>query len=579
MPGFLVSNIDDEFQMTESNSDDNVIEGFIDGIYHVNRNTLNKFINDKVFYHDEDSIIITEGVILNKKFLMQKYDSAAFSDTIKKMYAENGKTFFNEFRGVFSGAFYDKKKCTWLFYCNQVGEATVFFYRVKEKFIVASSVNYIIDYLIKNHISYTLDEVAVYDMLTYGFMGSDNGTHTFIKEVKRLEAGCFIEVGDEWEIKQYHRFTNENVFPDTMSEQEMIDLIDQKFKNAVKLEYDKDLEYGYEHLASLSGGLDSRMNTWVAVRSGYKNLLNICFCQSGYLDQSISQAISKYLGTRYLYKSLDDAAFIYDVDEIIKKNYGLANYFGSAHEKSMFDCIDFRRFGLVHSGQVGDAILGTLNSVGHQIAIQENTGKYSVRLAHNSSIDKEKYPNNEMYALYSRGFRGALAGQIAMTGYTEMVSPFLDVDFLELCLKIPIAKRFHHKIYKKWILDKYPDAAKFKWEKTGTYITASSAREFICKCKKYGVSGLLDIIISRRKKVSFSHKKPSAKGMNPTEFWYQTMPEVKEYMDTYISNGLKNKYIDDAMRKDMEELARTGTALEKMQIMSALSAINLYFGM
>jgi len=38
-------------------------------------------------------------------------------------------------------------------------------------------------------------------------------------------------------------------------------------------------------------------------------------------------------------------------------------------------------------------------------------------------------------------------------------------------LKIPLKYRFDHRIYKRWILKKHPEAAKYIWEKIQGKIT------------------------------------------------------------------------------------------------------------
>lgn len=52
-----------------------------------------------------------------------------------------------------------------------------------------------------------------------------------------------------------------------MAVTDLIDMLDEKFRAVVKLEFDKDIEYGYKYLVDLSGGLDSRMTSWVDTRS------------------------------------------------------------------------------------------------------------------------------------------------------------------------------------------------------------------------------------------------------------------------------------------------------------------------
>lgn len=59
------------------------------------------------------------------------------------------------------------------------------------------------------------------------------------------------------------------------------------FSNTVRLEFEKDVEYGYKHIVTLSGGLDSCITALLAHKLGYVNQLNFTFSQSDYLDEKI----------------------------------------------------------------------------------------------------------------------------------------------------------------------------------------------------------------------------------------------------------------------------------------------------
>lgn len=83
--------------------------------FYIERRTIRKFLNDKVFAEDEKYVVLTEGVILNSKQLMAKYGKNNLKDTIVEMYEKNGETFFNEFRGSFQ----------WLIYTNHVASKKV----------------------------------------------------------------------------------------------------------------------------------------------------------------------------------------------------------------------------------------------------------------------------------------------------------------------------------------------------------------------------------------------------------------------------------------------------------------------
>ncbi|PEN17505.1 asparagine synthase, partial [Bacillus wiedmannii] len=94
-------------------------------------------------------------------------------------------------------------------------------------------------------------------------------------------------------IVEVHRYFNLNNTPrEDKSEEAIIEEMDSLFREAIRLQFEKDREYGYKHIASLSGGLDSRMVNFVAHDLGYKDILNYTFSQSNYLDEKIAKDIA-----------------------------------------------------------------------------------------------------------------------------------------------------------------------------------------------------------------------------------------------------------------------------------------------
>ena len=101
------------------------------------------------------------------------------------------------------------------------------------------------------------------------------------------------------------------------------------------------------------------MTVWVAHQMGYAEQLNTTFSQSNYLDESIAKQIATDLKHEWLFKALDHGNFLKNIDDIAKITGGGGGYGGLAHGKSMYDLMNFDSFGIVHTGQIGDAIIGT----------------------------------------------------------------------------------------------------------------------------------------------------------------------------------------------------------------------------
>ena len=370
MPGFFICNKTVRLELNDYYNDRCISSELDAGTFTVKRNTLDKFLGDKLFSQDGDVILITEGVILNKTALCKKYNSDFFN-TSKQMLHNCGSDFFKNYRGSFSGALYNKKTDIWTVFVNHTGDKPVFYYYDSDVFVAASNVLYIVSALKQLGITYKPDEVAMYEILTYGFMTSNR---TLISSICTIQAGHYIELANnELKVVKYHSLNNTNDILANWTEDEIINQLEVLFQEAVRLEYEKDREYGYRHITELSGGLDSRMSLWVANELGYIDTLSLNFGQADYLDEKIAKMVTDYLGTELLIKPLNDAKLLTDFREIANMNFGMTIYYGAAHVNRIHQYINYRDFGVIHSGQLGDAVIGTHISAGtHKLPIQHN---------------------------------------------------------------------------------------------------------------------------------------------------------------------------------------------------------------
>lgn len=547
--------------------------------YSVERYTINKFLNDKAFYEDKEYLVVTEGVILNSLFLQKQYLGTEDSSSDKmaltaiNMYQKNGETFFEDFRGSFSGAFYDKKNDIWLIYTNHVGDKQLFYTKTPYGYAFASEVTWLTDYLKNNGFEYTLDETGVYCLLTYAFMLED---HTLFNEIKKVNAGQYARIQNgSFEIKEYYKL--DNTPNETETEDEIIENIDRLFRNAIRLEYEKDKEYGYKHFASLSGGLDSRMNVWVGHDMGYTDQLNWTMSQCDYLDEKIAKDIARDLKHEWIFKSLDNGNYLCGiVDELIDEQFGTVFFAGSAHSRSFMQMFNSDEYGLEHTGQVGDAVLGSFLSKNLENINFTGQGAYSKTLIDKvSNIElKYNYTNAEIFMFYNRAFTGALQGNMVTQEYTEVASPFLDIDFMNYCLHIPAKYRIGEQIYMKWIIKKYPKAAKYKWERINAKIT-----DYVDILGHHLILKRIPRMIINKYFPSIQINRLCKKdgSMNPTDYWYVTNPRLKSYMDNYYNSNITNihsKY--KFLKPDLEKLY-SGSVTDKFLTLTALGALKKYF--
>ena len=588
MPGFILQIGGGNYQFPAEPNNKLIVERIVGVGYAIERRVVNKFMKDRVFKDSKEMFILIEGVILNRFQLISKYGSTDWADCIRTMYEKNGDVFFNEFRGSFSGVLFDKTKNEWLIYTNHVGDKQVFFSKTNEGFLFGSEIRYIVECRKQYGLPVTIDETGCYFALTHGFCIEDK---TLVKEIHKLSAGHYYHLSPkEQKIYRYHRFVN--VADEQMSVEEAVNGIDRLFRNAIRLQFDKDREYNYRHIACLSGGLDSRMTVWVAHEMGYSDQLNITFSQSGYLDFTIAQQIAIDLHHDWLFKPLDGGDFVKMIDEITPITYGSANFFGLAHGKSMENLINYEPFGIIHTGQIGDSIIGTFfkkNEFNSVFGIGQSA--YSVELIERIKdyVFNEDYGNEEIFCLYTRAFTGANQGLLTFQENSESCSPFLDVDFLEFCYSIPLNLRFNHKIYFDWILQKYPGAAIYPWENTGRVIKPFQNKEnryVNIKGKRIPAISNSEFpkwlygAILRRLGLRKKGQKPktivlkSRNDMNPVDYWYETNPAFRDFLLHYWGEN-KMSLPNGQLGDDMIHLFEDCVVYDKLQCLSVLSAIKL----
>jgi asparagine synthase (glutamine-hydrolysing) len=525
-----------------------------------------KFRRDAIEFDNASYYLKTRGVFLG----IDTREKELLVNTIISGYEINGEKFASVLRGSFLIYLLDKKENKHLVFTNHLGDQRVFYCQDRNNVLVSTSIENIIAESPGQHFS--LDRDAAYYMLTYGHMF---GNHTLIEEVKRLNGGQYLRYKDNHlEILDYYRISNE---PDTgRSEKDIIEELDNLFRKAIDLGFCKDQQYGYAHICSLSGGLDSRMTTWVANEMGYDNITSFTFSQSEQPDITIARKIANDLGIKSLFHPLDSGSFMTEFAKVSQLIDATTTYLSISHGYSAVNHVDFSKFGLLHTGQLGDVTVGSYMTR-PEYARPVFSKARSTRLLHKLTTSTlEDYENLEMFLYRNRGLLYILTGNVPVQVHSETVSPFLDVDFLDFCMSIPLKLRINHRLYRKWILGNYPDAASYPWERLGSRISAPT---ITIRNKIMTYSSLPGFVYNGiRIKLGVISKKDleGNKGMNPFEYWYKTNSAISGSINGYFNESLH--LIDDLeMREDCRMLFEKGDIHEKSQVISLLAGISMFF--
>lgn len=553
-----------DFLLTLSLSDNNK-----HGNYVFDYDGPGKFNNDCIYYEDANYLILLDGVVFNKHRLMNDYAVKDWAEGMKTLYHQHGETFFELLKGSYYGAFFDKKKNRWILFTDHIGSKPLYYHKADTVIYFSNNYTKIVNQLKRDSIDISLDVNSAYLVLTYGYVIEEK---TILQEVKRLLIGNYGKI--EKSNFTQHTFYKISNDPQEISEREAINGIDERFRDAIQLAFEKDNEYELRHIVALSGGLDSRMTSWVAHEMGYTDQLNVTFSQSDYLDETIPKQIAAYLKHEWIFKALDNGLFLKSVDEITEMSGGNVLYYGLSHSNSLYKYINFKELGIIHSGQLGDVVIGTYSSKpSYHHSFSKIAGSFSTKLANRvQALSISDYGNEELHKMTIRGFYGMNMGLLPLQKHTETYSPFYDIDVMNFALRIPMKLRFRHKLYIKWIVEKYPKAADYIWESMGGRITDAHINY---KGSKISVKKVPQKILS---KIGFIKSPTETKShMNPLSYWYNKNEGLKIFLDQYFAENIDRLDRYPQLKQDCNDLYKIGNGTEKNQVISLLSALKTHF--
>jgi asparagine synthase (glutamine-hydrolysing) len=508
-----------------------------------------KFLNDKIFTETPDFIIGIDGVILNLFQLKKQHNLLDYTALIIHLF-DLDKQFFMQFKGDFSGFIFNKNTEELICFTNHVGSQKLFYSQLGNSTIISHRLETVTQFRKDNR----LNIAAAYELMTFGGMIENK---TLVTDVYRLLGGEQLTVTPtSFKVSKYFDFNT--IQATDKSSKKAIQKLDELFTDLITLEYEKDKEYGYEHFATLSGGLDSRMNVMAANKMGYQTH-NFCFSQSNYDDHKIAEQISKDLNNKFSFISLDNADYLTQLEENLEIYDGLIFYLASAHYNYTLNKLDIKNAGVIHTGQIGDAILGGFVSLGKPNYF---SSMMSRKLEHKlTPINTSKYASEETFKLYNRLFNVTTAGcYVSSHHQSYLVAPFLDPEFISLCLSLHPSLKKEGKIYFEWINKLRPEVANYKWEKTGFRPDALWKNKLSQYTKKI-------------KKTYFAATNQQHKtSMNPYDYWYNNNKEVASFFENHFKNNIA--CIENTeLNKDATSLFEIGNTIEKSMVITLLSAI------
>lgn len=526
--------------------------------YQIEQYTSEKFIDEKLWIDNDTFLFVVEGLIVNIDQLIIDFSAKNTAELIQKLY-NTEKRFFKHFEGNFSGLFYHKKDKIWYTFNNQSGTKRVFYFSNSKRIVVGNDLFTLVKALKTLNESISLDEQAAYLLLTSSVVFENM---TLINEVKKLQAGEFLEINNN-QVRTNYYFNLANISGLNSTKKSMIENLNYRFNEAIIQQHEIDLKYGFNHMTTLSGGLDSRMELFTANEMGYTQQVAFNFSKKGYADQLISKQIAEKYDIPLLQFSLSPDMML-PIDDIVAVNDGLISYTNCCHVFSILNQLKDQQFGAIHTGIMGDTIMGS--SVNDDDRIKKRL--YSVNAVFPDQINYidnliAKYKNAELCLIYNLIFFGESNGFVNFDLMGETLSPFLNTSFLTYAYSIPNELKFNRKLYIDWIKNFRPGVAEFVWETIAGKPTNNQLLRQFYRYKR---------AVIKRLPIETMWKD----NMSPEKIWYAQNQNIKENLDQYFFNNV-SRITNSKLSGDVIALFNSENFDVKARCITLIGAIKLLF--
>lgn len=517
-----------------------------------------KFIWDKGLEENDNLIYGFEGVDLN----FFKQESKINEKFLKEIIETTFSNHVSNLSGSFQGVCYFKSNHHLYFYTDYTNSKPIFRYENDDILAFSSSLIWLNQFLNKLKISTTLDINSAYQFLSLGYFADQS---TLVKEIKKelpsLIRKVTLDKNSEYQI--YHVYQNETKY--TKITENIIRQTDELFQDVIKKEYNKDLQYGLKHITTLSGGLDSRINVISAHKQNFNNFTNITFSQSGSDDEKIARKISEDFKDQHILLSLNNGVHLFENKNVIQLNNCSVYFFGAAQTYYSNLKINFDSFGLLHHGALAESSKGGYLK-------QPNVSKPNIYNwgVSTTFIDKIKsdllnnanqYANDEIFALYTRGFNAIQNGTWMSTPFTDLVYTYMEKEFASYAYSIDPKLRYNGRFTIEWMKLLHPEMTKYNWH----YQTPPTNNE---------LKILLARIIYKLKRTSGLIKTQSA---FPIQNWLKENHALRSNLENSYKELIDWSIFPSELKKDLNLLHNNGTIQEQLLSVNLLIATSLLF--
>jgi len=282
-----------------------------------------------------------------------------------------------------------------------------------------------------------------------------------------------------------------------------------------------------------------------------KKLTTFTFAQYGSLDQKIAQEVSYKINTIHNFISLDNGNCLeYNFNDCIKKTNGLVALHTILHGYNSFININTKQFGLLVTGQIGDAIFGS-HFIGDKTLKSYITSKshygtvpdfiYEKIIFMKTLLKEYDKGNSEVYIYEGRISNGTMYGDIALRNRIDSITPFYSKKLLKFTLTVPEKYRIDEDIYVKWFSKYHSKMLDFYWDKCNCKPTSKA------KIKVFKCAHTIKNAIKKRLKLKYD-------GMNPFDIWYRENKNILLNLDSLYAEHINMLDFNIVLKNDVIKL-------------------------
>lgn len=533
---------------------------------------VNSFIakeNDDIDVETARVHILLEGVLLNKQQLLNAFAVKDFETLIQELYFQKKEAFIQLLVGEFRGFIYDKEEQKLIVFTNITSTQRVYYGKFGDTVVIDTSLIRLSETLKKNDIGAEPDLESLYQLLCFTNLPEGK---TPVQHIHKVLDGHFLNINlEEVSLNEVEYFNLSENARFSGNKNAAIDQIHEIFQESVLLEYDKDTEYGTHHLSLLSGGLDSRVAMMYAFKNNRKPGNVLCFSQSNYFDQTISEKIAEDFDIHYEFIPLDGGKFLKEIDKLTEISEGMVLYTGGIHVQHAVKNMQYENFGLFHSGQIGDGVLGGFNTEPRRkkptsFKIAENL-KFLPQVQSSLTGILNKYESEELFLLRNVAYNRTILGAHVFQQKRYQTSPFMTQDFLKFATSLPEEWKFNHRFYIEWISKHCKEATDYRWERTLLKPNAPWKTSFGDQFIKRGFKILNEKVL----------KTPQNSSMYPYQFYFDQDAQIQRFYQDYYDQNIHRIEEYPDLLKDVQELFQTNDFNLKSKAINILSIFKLYF--